>query len=324
MIRTHHLFLLILLLCGASCDESAPSPDAQVVRSETLLTAQRYLDAGQYEQAEAIAIAAARQAPEDARVHELLARIDFGLGLQLRQQGLMAPSKVTLQQALEHWARACTIEPEASGMHTSAGDVASMLGLPKQAAGFYQQAMLHAPAAGRAALCLAQLCMKEEPKRARELLDLVLAANDQVPEGHASVALIEARLGRGVEARAAMERAVALAPRATALRVTQARVERLLGSAHRGVEVLSALGPSVDGNEAVAWELAECWSTLQRPAKAAAVWERCFANNAHRSDAGRLAAKAARAWTAAGEGGHAAAWWRQAGLLGVPQDESSP
>ena len=324
MIRTHHLLLLTLLLCGSCGDQAQTEQAAERLRSETLLTAQRLLDVGHYEQAEAIAIAARQQAPDDARVHELLARIDFGSGLQLRQQGLMEASNSALQHALEHWERACLLEPEAWGMHTSAGDVASMLGRPEQATSFYQQAMSHAPAPGRAALCLAQLRMESQPAVARELLDQVLATNDQVPEAHASIALIEARGGRAEEARGAMEQAVRLAPGSTAIRVTQARVERLLACADRGVEVLSALGPSADADHAVAWELAECWLALDRPAKAAVVWERCFAHNAHRSDAGTIAARAAQAWAAAGERAHAEAWWRQAGLLGVSQESSSP
>jgi len=316
MIRARVTLSLALAIGG--CDSTTPQPEPPVSTSTaTLLTAQRYLDAGQFDQSEAILVAAMKSWPHDPSVHELLARVDFGRGLQFHRGGLIDRGDAALSDALVHWRTACDLVPNAAPMRVSAGDVAAMIGRQDEARVFYAAALEIDPSSGRAALCLAQLEMEEHPQLARELLQQALTHAGEVPEVHASLALLHARADAPEAAREAIARAVELGPELQAVRVMQARIERLLGNPTRGVEILSALGPKAAGDRGVAWEAAACWTAIDRPDRVAEAWVTCFLANAHRTDAGELAANAARAFTAAGDAVHAETWWRQARLLGV-------
>lgn len=308
------------------CEDPAPTPatpdaNRKPVAAETFETAQLYLDAAQFDQAEAIAVAAQREAPDDGTIHELLARIDFGRGMAQRKDGLIDSGNTSLAAALDHWWDACERSPQSGPMHVSAGDVASMLGRHEAARHFYGKALEIDGDGGRAALCLAQLLMIEDPPRARELLRSVTDAG-AVAEAHASLALLLARDGDAIAAREQLAHAVLVAPQAISVRVMQARVERLLGDPTRGIEVLSSLDDAVAGDQTVAWERAACWTSLGRHRRAADAWVVCFHANAHRSDAGAIAVHAAEAWEAAGDAEGAAVWHRQARLLGVTQSSS--
>ncbi len=307
---------MLACLTFVGCDQGDSAAVGRVAAAETLETAQRYLDAHQFEQAEAVAIAAHRDAPDDPDVIELLARADFGKGMSLRTEGLIDASNQALEAALEHWWDACALRPDAGPMHVSAGDVASMLGRGQTARHFYERAVEIDGAKGRAGLCLAQLLLDEAPDRAEDLLRQV-SVGGVVPEAHATLGLLLARTGDSAEARTQIDRAVQLTPGGVSVRVMQARVERLLDDPGRGVEVLTALPLDSQGDESVAFELAQCWAAIGRPKRAAETWVTCFHLNAHRSDAWRLAQRAADAWRAAGDPDGAAVWDRQARLLGA-------
>lgn len=316
--RLNLLPAVVLCLTMGGCDAEAPSsPAATGTSRATLLTAQRYVDAGQFDQADAILVAARASWPEDPGVHELLARVDFGRGLQLQNVGLMDRGKAALTEALAHWTRACALVPDEALMRVSAGDVAAMIGHTAQARSFYAAALQLDPTAGRAALCLAQLEMDDDPVYAGELLQQAMAHAGDVPEVHASLALLHARNNAPKAARTAIARAVELGPDLPSIRVMQARIERLLGNPTRAVEVISALGPNAAGNRGVAWEAAACWNAIDRPDRAAEAWVVCFMANAHQSDAGALAVNAAQAFEQSGDFVQAQTWWRQARLLGV-------
>lgn len=330
MIRPRFILILSLLTSigcedpaqqAKSTSQPADTPE-NLVAVEALETAQLYLDASQFDHAEAIAIAAQMSAPDDGDIHELLARIDFGRGMAQRTDGLIDASNATLAQALDHWWEACARSPQSGPMHVSAGDVASMLGRHEAARHFYGKALEIDGDGGRAALCMAQLLMAEDAHRARALLQSVTDAG-AVPEAHASLALLLARDGDAPGAREQLGRAVAIAPHAVSVRVMQARVERLLGDPSRGIEVLSGLDDDAEGDQTVAWERAACWTALGRHRRAADAWVVCFHANAHRTDAGAIALQAAEAWEAAGDAQGAAVWHRQARLLGVTQSSSS-
>jgi tetratricopeptide (TPR) repeat protein len=323
MIRTLLILSFVVLACGCHEASQTAASGKDKDPKPTLLVAQRYVDAGQFDEAQAILAAALESWPNEATVHELLARVDFGRGLSFNQAGLMEHGKAALREALGHWSTACTLLPKAAQMRVSAGDVAAMIGETAQAKSFYAHALTLDPAHGRAALCLAQLEMHDHPDLARSLLTQSLEHAGEVPEVYASLALLHARGGEAQAARDSIDRAIELGPLLQGIRVMQARVERLLGDPARSIEILTALGPEAGAGVAVAWEAAACWTELDRPDRAATAWVACFLANAHRSDAGDLAAKAAKAFEAAGNPLEAQTWWRQAGLLGVQKDVES-
>ena len=209
MIRPRSI-LILALLTSMGCEDPAPTPatpdaNRKPVAAETFETAQLYLDAAQFDQAEAIAVAAQREAPDDGTIHELLARIDFGRGMAQRKDGMIDSGNTSLAAALDHWWDACERSPQSGPMHVSAGDVASMLGRHEAARHFYGKALEIDGDGGRAALCLAQLLMIEDPPRARELLRSVTDAG-AVAEAHASLALLLARDGDAIAAREQLAR----------------------------------------------------------------------------------------------------------------------
>ncbi|MCH2137065.1 MAG: tetratricopeptide repeat protein [Phycisphaerales bacterium] len=322
----HNLAIWTLLLLMVACSEGPATSDAPVDRAgamETLRTAQRYIDAGQFDEAQAILVTAQTAWPEDPLVHEQLARVAFGRGLTLRAQGQLDLGDQRLAQALEHWRRACDLSPDNAAMRVSAADVAAMIGQTSTARALYGRALELDPRAARAALCLAQIEMTAHPDRAEALLQQALEHGGEIPEAHASLSMLHMRRGDETAARAAMATALEAGGDMPGIRVMQARLERLSGAPDRGVELLVALGPQSLADVGTTWELAACWEALDHWDRAAQTWELCFGANAHRSDAGTLALNAARAWEAAGDGTKAQSWFRQARLLGVDQEGSS-
>ena len=328
MIRARLNLLRVVVVLGLTfggCDAKSPSsPSATAPSTATLLTAQRYVDAGQFDQADAILVSARSSWPADPKVHELLARVDFGRGLQFQNVGLMDRGEAALTEALAHWTTACELVPGQALIRVSAGDVAAMIGRTDEARAMYAAALQLDPTSGRAALCLAQIEMDKDPEYAGQLLQQAMAHAGDVPEVHASLALLHARNNAPQAARTAIARAVELGPDLPPIRVMQARIERLLGNPTRAVEVISALGTKAAQEKGVAWEAAACWNAVERPDRAAEAWVVCFMANAHRSDAGAIAANAAEAFESAGDPVQAQTWWRQARLLGVEKQAPQP
>lgn len=312
------------MLALAGCAQEPASEQAPTSSStQTLRTAQRFIDAGQFDEAQAILVAARASWPDDPGVDEQLARVEFGRGLALHAAGLIEDGDAKLEAALDHWTSACAGMPSNAAIRVSAGDVAAMIGRTGEARAFYTRALELDQFAARAALCLAQLEMDQDPHQALALLEQAVGYGGPIPEAFASEAIVHVMLGDEPRARAAMDRAIEVGADLPAVRVMQARMERLLGHPARGVEVLSALGAQACSQPGTAWESAACWAAVDRWDKAAEAWETCFLANAHRTDAGDLAAEAARAWSRAGDDLQADSWWRQARLLGVPQDAPS-
>ncbi len=322
-LRIHVICVIAMSMVVAACSDPEPERSTARAQDATLLTAQRYLDAGQLEEAEAVAVAAHRDAPRDPRVLELLARVDFARGLNLREEGLIEDGDTALAQALEHWWDACVLAPQEGPMHVSAGDVAAMLGRQQTAIHFYERGVELDGPDGRAGLCLAQLVTADDPERARALLEAVIDGPAAAPEAHASLAVLCWNAGDADLARTHMDTAVQQAPQAIQIRVLQARLARLQDDPTSGIEVIAALPEDARTSASVTWELARCWTALDRHDKAAQAWVACFHANAFRTDAHTHAANAAEAFALAGDADAAAIWRRHASLLGGGQSESS-
>ena len=316
--------LLLAAVCGAGlrCGETpepAEAPDPAAI-TERLDRGEQFLSLGKPKDAAIVAAELQATHGQDWRVHDLVARIHLHEALRLREAGLMRQSEGELASAVAAYRSATTLAPTLAGLHQSAARTAHMAGEPTQSEAWFRRSIELDANDPRPPLCLAQLMFESDPQEARRLLDRAITLDPNIPEAHASLALLEAIEGREAAATDAMARAVSGSNQSAAIRVVQARMYRLLGDPARGVEVLLTLPTEAASEEAIATELAACWQALERPDRVADVWSACFTANAHRTDAWIFALRAADAHLLAGDRPSAASCIAQAEMCSAPPD----
>jgi len=286
----------------------------------SLRRAEQMLSVAQTADAAAAASMLVDAAPDDWRVHDLIARVAVQQAIESERVGLIEAWQAAMLEAVAHYRTAIGLAPSQAGLWRSAGDAAHVAGDIEQAAIWYEEALQRSPEDPRVLIRLAQIRFDSVPDVAMAHLRNAAKLAPQVAEVHASMALLHALNGRRPEALACIEQAVKLAGDEADVRIVEARVMRTLGEPSIGVEILLSLPAGSHRSEAATAELARCWMALGRPDRAAKAWTTCFQHLAHRTDAWRLALRAAEAHLEAGDHPAAATLLRQAEMLQAPQE----
>ncbi|RMD63098.1 MAG: tetratricopeptide repeat protein [Planctomycetota bacterium] len=230
----------------------------------------------------------------------------------LLAQGKMRDAKVAYEAAI-----ASSSEPDAK-LHFAAGLVASELGELEEAANHFRAAQSLDPADPQAPVYLAAVersLGNLEAAKAALLRAVKLAPDEAQPWGQlAEIALQENKLSLALQH---IRKARALQPEAVVWRLIEARILRRDNRPEEAVRLLLALGrEEILRNPAVLEELGRCYGLLKRPGEAAQL----YADAAERKpDDAQLLLETARWWKRAGVADAARVYASRAAALGSEQ-----
>jgi tetratricopeptide (TPR) repeat protein len=292
--------ILYVAVAAPGCREApapapAPPPDAARI-DDALESAGTYLDAGKIGEALAITSRLVDRVPDDPRGHELHALVLIAASAEHRLAGDFEAARRDLERASAAYERAIDLAPPSAGLHQSAGETAQAVGRPEDALRHYESAKALAPGDPKhhlyAGLALIQLERLDEADAA---LAEATALDPDLAVAHASRATVAARQRRDADALVHVREARAIDAADPSYRLQEAMVLRRLGDPRAGLELLVGLPEPQLAQEAFAAEIAACALELDRPAAAAAAWERCLAADPGAPRAWRAALAAAEA-----------------------------
>ncbi len=316
MLRLAFLVLSVACLL-AGCERSAPPVPAvgpQAIEA-ALAAAEEYLARKDLTSAEAILMALIDKAPQESRAHEMMGRLLFLEALDTGAGGDQEAARPLLEAAYRHYRVAVEHSKEfdpklTAGLNQSAGEIASMAGLPVAALEHFQRAGRLDTTNPKHPLYEAQMLMQAGRfHEAAKSLQRVLQLDPDEAFAHASLAAVALQANDPHKAIEHIEEARRIKPHTLALRVQEAKIRRLCDQPQRGLELLLGLADPTRAREAVSYEIAECYRKLGEPARAASAWEHRF-----RLYPGEWAAavKAAEAHLEAGHPAEARLWYQEA------------
>ncbi len=316
MLRPAFLILSVACLL-AGCERSAPPTPTvgpQAIEA-ALAAAQEYLSRNDLTSAEAILRTLIDKAPQESRAHELMGRLLFIEAIEAGSGGDQEAARPLLGAAYRHYRAAVEHSREfdpklTAGLNQSAGEIASVAGLPVAALEHFQRAGRLDPTNPKHPLYEAQILMQAGRfPEAAESLKRVLQLDPDEAFAHASLATVALQENEPHKAIEHIKEARRIKPQTLALRVQEAKIRRLCDQPRRGLELLLGLTDPTRAREAVSYEIAECYRKLGEPARAASAWEHRF-----RLYPGEWAAavKAAEAHLEAGHPAEARHWYQEA------------
>jgi len=311
---------------SSSADASASSSSGGGVSpkaiDQSLAAAEQYLVGGQAVKAEAILRTLIEKEPDLLAARELYARTLMTKAGQATKEGIAEQATEARRKAYEQYQAALEIDPGSAGLHHAAGMLASLLGRSDAALEHFQRAAAIDPANPQYPLFAAQMLLQNEDyAAARRSLENVLAVDPNQPQALASLAVVYMEQGDFETAIKQITQARSHNRHDINLRVIEAKIYRRAGQPKRAVELLVGVGPEARASKAVAYELAESYTQLDRHAQAADVWTHRFNTHPDSPDAGQTAARIAEALIKSGERSKALTWIEQAQLLGGQPSE---
>ncbi|MCH8007093.1 MAG: tetratricopeptide repeat protein [Planctomycetes bacterium] len=316
MLRLAFLVLSVACLL-AGCERSlppAPTVGPQAIE-DALAAAQEYLSREDLTSAEAILRVLIDKAPQESRAHELMGRLLFLEAREAGSGGDQEAARPLLESAYRHYRAAVEHSKEfdpklTAGLNQSAGEIASVAGLPVAALEHFQRARRLDPTNPKHPLYEAQMLMLAGRfPEAAESLKRVLQLDPDEAFAHASLATVALQENEPHKAIEYIEEARRINPQTLTLRVQEAKIRRLCDQPRRGLELLLGLADPTRAGEAVSYEIAECYRKLGDPGSAASAWEHRFRLFPQEWAA---AVKAAEAHLEAGHPQEARLWYQEA------------
>jgi predicted Zn-dependent protease len=244
-----------------------------------LESAQTYVRQGQPETAETILAKACEQYPTDQSVRVAYADV------------LLARSKAG--EAYQQYEKALAIGPREHVLEFTAGNVASMAGLPDRALEHFSAAQAGEPTNAKYALYLGQVQLKIGQLDAGKATVLrAVTLDPDLAVGWGSLADAAIRENNAHLALQHIEKARKLEPSVVTWRLIESRALRRIGKPGDAVEVLIGLPDADRFQLPVLKQIGECYGMLNRPGDAAAVFAK--ASDAQPKDA--VLALAAAEW----------------------------
>jgi tetratricopeptide (TPR) repeat protein len=325
---------LSVIGCGPApeSEPAAPAtggtePHRASANDTALAAAEQYLDGNDLASAETILVSLLERGPADHRALEMYGRAKYLRGVHARQEGRGQASAELFQEAYRHYRASVEAAGElnaavAAGLNQSAGEIASAAGLPDRAVEHFQAAGRLDPTAPKHPLYEAQILMQlDRPAEARAALNRVLALDPDEAYAHATLATVAVREGDRASALRHIKEARNIDPGNLGIRIQEARIRRQCDEPRRGLELLLALDEQQRAEESVTAEIAQCQLALGEPIGAARAWEHRYRHNPRQPTAWRAAVRAAEAYLAAGRRDDALWWWQQARAVAPDQAE---
>jgi len=323
--QTMAIPVLASLLLAQGCGESTvpegtrvTTTIAEVERHTTLEAAQRYMDQGDIDSAEAILNAFVRKVDDDARAWELFGVIRLMEAAAARGNGDEAVALAMYREALVYYDRALNHDPTNATLHQSAGEIADAAGDLDAALEHYLTAMDADPTNPKPPFFAAQVHLRRDDADAAEpLIRRSLELDPDQAYGHASLAFVAMQQGDTARAIEHMHTARGLDPHDLVLRVQHARLLRESGQVVHGLELLVTLPPEERLLPYVIDELIAGYRELGRDEAIAELWEFVFRRSPRGDPLGEVALRVADAWIDAGDAATAREWIDRAVRLGA-------
>ncbi|MBT8484631.1 MAG: tetratricopeptide repeat protein, partial [Phycisphaerae bacterium] len=232
----------LLLACAAAggCphppDAHAPDPPTPAAVDASLRAAQTYLDGNEGPKAKAILARLLDRTPNDARAHELMARVLTGEAVALDAVDADAAHRAR-RDAYAHYDRAATLDPHPAGLHQNAAILASMLREHGDAARHYEAAARLDPTNPQPPLYAAQTYLQlGDTAAARDAIARVLVIDPDEPLAHATLAMVALGEERFDAALEHVREARGLAPADVRFRTQEAKILRHRGEPHAALQ----------------------------------------------------------------------------------------
>jgi tetratricopeptide (TPR) repeat protein len=275
-----------------------------------LAAAEQYLTSSDVPRAEAILRRLIEQVPGESRARELYGRVLSLKALQAREQGHSAVGDRVAAEAYEQYRQAVELAPGSSGLHQSAGEVASVAGLDDVALGHFEAAARLDPASSKHSLYAAQVLIRQgRLDEADAALERVLALDPDEPFGYASQGAVALERGDCDRALARTAEARRIEPGRLGFRVQEAKIRRRCGQPVIALELLATLGDRQRAEEAVVYEIAASYGVLGEHRKAAEAWLHRYRSH---PSSWLAAVRAAGAFLEAGDRAEAKQWIQRA------------
>jgi tetratricopeptide (TPR) repeat protein len=257
--------LSIALVVGC---KNVDSPKESVLtieqRRATITAAMDYLDAGKFTESLAIMKALVNKDPSGAETQESYGLVLLACASEAEDRGDSKRALTNRTLALEAYKLACNTASKPGLLQLSTAQLAHMIGKKTIANQYYELAHNTNLNDARASFFLSQLYMLDRQwVEAKTWIDLSLTRNAHEPFALMSSALIEAELGNTQLALDRATRGCFINPDNPNLRVMQARVLRLTGSAEQALNILRALPPTTQESSITQDEIAQCRIAIQ-------------------------------------------------------------
>lgn len=253
--------LLSIALVAGCKNVDSPKESTLTVeqRRTTISAAMDFLDAGKFTESLAIMKALVKKDPSGAETQESYGLVLLACASESEDHGDFERARLHRTLALDAYKIACNTATNPGLLQLSTAQLAHMLGKNTIATHYYELAHSTNHIDSRASFFLAQLFMLEHKwEEAKTWIDVSLERDSHEPFALLSSALIEAELGNK---QLALERSATgcfVNPDDPNLRLMQARVLRLTGSAEQALSLLHALPQSMQSNFITQDEIAQC------------------------------------------------------------------
>lgn len=304
---------------------SAPPLDEQSLRT-SLDAAAQYLDAGSYDEADAILARLRSRAPDRWEVYELAGRVAAARSMHARQRFEIDLADAAALRAFEQYEQAVRLAPDNAGLLTSAGMIALMADRPDRALEHFDAAAKLDPSNPQPPLYAAQIDLQAgRLESAAGRLDRVLELEPDLPTAIATLAVVELRRGETDKAIGLADRALRLEPENLDLRIQAAKIRRQAGRPRAALELLVGLSAAQRRHTAVLYELAAAYADAGMPQPALDSWTALFSGAPNAAIAAESAARAGLAAVELGDRALAATWRDRArdALNRIPPDTST-
>ncbi len=252
--------------------KNANSPQDSVLtveqRRTTITAAMDFLDAGKFAESLAIMKALVDKDPRGAETQESYGLVLLACASEAEDRGDFASAQTNRTIALEAYKAACSTATNPGLLQLSTGQLAHMLGKNIIATHYYELAHTTNLGDGRASFFLSQIYMLDSQwEIAKKWIDASLSRDAHEPFALLSSALIEAELGNSARALDRAKQGCFINPGDPNLRLMQARVLRLTGSAEQALNILHALPAQMQNNSIAQDEIAQCRRGIEEQAE---------------------------------------------------------
>lgn len=289
-------------IIGAGCSRDpgpAATPPSRSAVAETLDAGEILFRKGQLDDAEAVAAALVKRAPQEWAGHELLGRVRAAKALQVAAIGDDATASGLRLEAAASYGEASRLRPADAALHQARGLALLAAGRSDEAGQAFAEAGRLDPENAQYPLFEAQVHLTAgRIDRARAALLRVLEIRPEEALAHASLAECLRQEGELEAALTSVRTARRLDPSSLSCRVLEARLLRLAGRPREGLELLLAVGEARWSDPTAVEEVALGWMALGEGSRAAAAWEACHRHHPAHVQALR---RAAEAWRSAGD-----------------------
>lgn len=300
----------------AAGSATAPSQVADEKIEAALAATDQYMQTGEWVKAEAIIRTLMSKSPNDARVQEMMGRLNIEKASNAEEAGDSARAMAFKKEAWLNYQEAVRLEPNSAGLHHSAGLIAITAGESSAALELFLKAEALDHRNPQFPLYAAQLLFQQKRlDEAEAALMRVLAIQADEPLAHASLAMIALERGQLDAALSEIRIARKVLPDDAGLRAQEAKVHRRRGENREALELLIGLNEQSRAQEAVTFEIAASYDALNQPAKAGAAWALCAMANPRSPTAYLAAVNAGEMHLKAGDKLEAMKWGNAAAQL---------